>query len=72
MCLQPWSIPADCVHQCIRNADYKARTLQGSGGISVTWVSLNFVFGEDTLLKNEGNLQPAWPRTAIKQHFPSS
>lgn len=30
------------------------------------------VFVEDTLLKNEGNLQPAGPRAAIKLHFPSS
>lgn len=30
------------------------------------------VFVEDTLLKNEGNLQPAGPKIAIKLHFPSS
>lgn len=30
------------------------------------------MFVEDTLLKNEGSLQPAGPRAAIKLHFPSS
>lgn len=29
VCLQPWSIPEACVHQCIRNADNKAGSSAG-------------------------------------------